>query len=292
MKCGAERIPSWNQDCWRNINLRYAGYHTSSRKWRTKSLLRKMKEEKENAGLNLNIQKVKIMASGTMTFWQIDGEKFETVTNFTFLGSKITADGDCSHKIWKHLLFGKRSCDKPRQYIKKQKHYFADKGVYSQRFYFSSSHVWMWELDNKEGWLLKNWCFRLWFWRTLRVLDCKVIKPINPKRNQSWILIRKTDAKAETPILWSCNSKNLFIGRFWWWERLREREGDDRGWECCMASPTQWTWVWTDFRRWLRTGSLACCSSWGSQRFGHDLAVEQEQEHCALAIFGSSCCHL
>ena len=148
-----------------------------------------MKEENEKAGLNLNIQKVKIMASGTMTFWQIDGEKFETVTNFTFLGSKITADGDRSHKIWKHLLFGKRSYDKPRQYIKKQKHYFADKGVYSQRFYFSSSHVWMWELDNKEGWLLKNWCFRLWFWRTLRVLDCKVIKPINPKWNQSWVFI-------------------------------------------------------------------------------------------------------
>ena len=97
-----------------------------------KSLLMKVKEESEKVGLKLNIQKTKIMASGPITLWQIDGEKVETVTNFIFLGSKITADGDCSHKI-KTLTPWKKSYDQPRQHIKKQRHYFSNKGFYSQK---------------------------------------------------------------------------------------------------------------------------------------------------------------
>ena len=101
-----------------------------------------MKEESEKVGLKLNIQKTKIMASGPITSWQIDGEKEETVRDFIFLGSKITADGDCSHKIKRHLLLG-RSYDQSRQHIKKQRHYFANRVPSSQNYGFSSSHVWM-----------------------------------------------------------------------------------------------------------------------------------------------------
>ena len=116
-----------------------------------KSLLMKVKEEIETAGLKLNIHKTKIMASGPTTSWQIDGEKVETVTNFIFLGSKIITDGDCSHKISRCFTPWKKSYDKPRQCIKKQKHHSANKGLYSQSYDFSSSHVWIKELDHKEG---------------------------------------------------------------------------------------------------------------------------------------------
>ena len=102
----------------------------------------KVKEESEKAGLKLNIRKMKIMASSPITSWQIDGETKETVTDFIFLGSKITADGDCSHEI-KTLAPWEKSYDQPRQHIKKQRHQFANKGLSSQSYVFSSSHVWM-----------------------------------------------------------------------------------------------------------------------------------------------------
>ena len=101
----------------------------------------RVKEESEKAGLKLNIQKTKIMASSLTTSWQIKGEKLETVTDFIFLGSQITADGDCSHEI-KTLAPWKKSSDKPRQHIKKQRHHFPDK-AYSQSYGFSSNHAWM-----------------------------------------------------------------------------------------------------------------------------------------------------
>ena len=122
-----------------------------------KSLLMKVKEEREKVGLKLNIQKTKIMASGPITSREIDGETVDTVSDFIFWGSKITADGDCSHEIKRRLLLGrkvmdkkknaltpwKESYDQPRQHIKKQRHYFVNKGPSSQGYGFSSSHVWM-----------------------------------------------------------------------------------------------------------------------------------------------------
>ena len=108
-----------------------------------KSLLTKVKEESKKVGLKLNIQKTKIMASGPITSWEIDGETVETVTDFIFWGSKITADGDCSHEIKKTLTPWKESYDQPRQHIKNQRHYFANKGPSSQGYGFSSSHVWL-----------------------------------------------------------------------------------------------------------------------------------------------------
>ena len=107
-----------------------------------KRLLMKMKEESEKVGLKLNIQKTKIMASSPITLWQTDGETMETVTDFTILGSQIIADGDFSHKI-KTLAPWKKSYDQPRQHIKKERHYFANKGPSSQSYSFSTSHVWM-----------------------------------------------------------------------------------------------------------------------------------------------------
>ena len=117
-----------------------------------KSLLMKVKEESEKVGLKLNIQKTKITASGPITSWQIDGETMETVADFIVLGTKITADGDCSHKIKRRLLLGrKKNFDQPRQHNKKPRHYFAKKCPYGQSYGFSSSHVWMWGLDYNES---------------------------------------------------------------------------------------------------------------------------------------------
>ena len=126
-------------------NLRYADDSTlmAESEEELKSLLMKVKEESEKVGLKLNIQKTMIMASGPFTSWQIGGETMETVTDFIFWGSKITADGDCSHEIKRCLLLGKKNYNQPRQHIKNLRHYFADLGPSSQSYSFSSSHVWM-----------------------------------------------------------------------------------------------------------------------------------------------------
>ena len=179
-----------------------------------KSLLMKVKEESAKAGLKLNIQKTKIMTSSSITSWQTARETMETVTDFIFLGSKVIADGDCSHEIKRCLLLG-RSYDLPRPHIKNQRHYFTNKGTSSQSFGFSSSDVWMWVLDYKESWALKNWCFwTVVLEKTLESpLDCKKIQSVNPKGNQSWIFIGRTNAEAETPILWPPDVKNWLTGK-------------------------------------------------------------------------------
>ena len=156
---------------------------------------------------SIRVWKTKIMASGPITSWQIDGETMETVTEFIFLGSKISADGDCRHE--RRLLLGTKAMTNLESTLK-SRHYFADKGPSSQRYGFSSGHVWMWELDHKESWAPKNWC--LWtvvLEKTLESpLDCKEIQPVNPKGNQSWIFIGRTDAEAETSILWPPDAKS------------------------------------------------------------------------------------
>ena len=129
----------------RNINnLRYADDTTlMAETEELKSLLIKVQEESEKVGLKLNIQKMKIMASVPITSWQIDGKTVETVTDLILEGFKITADGDCSNEIKRHLTPWKESYDQPRQHIQKQTHYFANKGPSSQSYGFSGSHVWM-----------------------------------------------------------------------------------------------------------------------------------------------------
>ena len=127
----------------RNIdNLRYTDDTTlmAESEEVLKCLLMKVKEENEKVGLKLNIQKTKIMASGPITSWQIDGE---TVSDFIFLGSKIIADGDCSHEIKRHLLLGRKAMTNLDSVIKRQRRYFSNKGPSSQSYGFSSSHLWM-----------------------------------------------------------------------------------------------------------------------------------------------------
>ena len=154
------------------------------------------------------------MASGPITSWEIDEETMETVTDLIFWGSKITADGDCSHEIKRCFLL-ERKVMTNLDHIKKQRHYFADKGLSSQSCGFSNGHVWMWEFDYKESWVKKNWCFwTVVLEKTLESpLDCKEIQLVNPKGNQSWISTGRTDAEAETLILWPPDTKNWLTGK-------------------------------------------------------------------------------
>ena len=190
--------------------------------------LMKVKEENKKAGLKLNLQKTRIMASSYITSWQIDGEKIETVTDFIFLGSKITADGGFSHEIKRLLLLGRKAMTNLDNLLKRR-HYFANKGLYSQSYGFPSSHVWMWELDCKECRAL-SWCF----WNAVldktieSPLDCK-IKPVDPKGNQSWIFILRTVDEAEAPILWPSHVKSQLTGKD---PDARKTEGRRRkGWQ-------------------------------------------------------------
>ena len=166
-----------------------------------KSLLMRVKEDSGKAGLKLNIQKTKIMASGPITSWQIDSEKIETVADFIFLGSKITADSDCSHEMKMHLLLGRKAMTNLDNILKSRGITLANKRLYSQSYGFSSTHVQIQELDHKET--LKNWCFWIVVLeKTLESsLNTKEIKPVNSKGNQSWIFTGRTDAIAEAPIL-------------------------------------------------------------------------------------------
>ena len=135
----------------------------------------------------------------------------------------------------------------PRQHIKKQRHYFANKNPSSQSYGFSSSHIWIWELDYKESCVLKNWCFwTVLLEKTLESpLDCKEIQPVNPKGNQSWIFTGRIDAEAQTQVLATWCEEVTHKKGPWCWERLKAgREGEGRGWDGWMASPTWCTWVW------------------------------------------------
>ena len=191
----------------------------------------------------------------------------ETMRDFLFLGSKIIADGDCSHEIKRCLLLGRKTIDQPRQHIKRQRHYFTNKALSSQSYGFSSCHVCMWQLDHKESWAPKNWCFwTVVLEKTLESpLDCKEIQPVNPEGNQSWIFIKRTDAEAEAPKLWPPDAnirltgKDPDAGKDWRQEEKGTTEDVMVGW-----------YHWLDgheFEQVLGVGdgqvSLVWCSSWG-----------------------------
>ena len=171
----------------------------------------------------------------------------------------------------------KKSYDKPRQHIKKKRHYLTDKGPSSQSYGFSSSYVWMWELDYKESWALKNWCFwTVVLEKTLESpLDCKEIQPVHPKGDQSWVFVGRTDVEAETPVLWPPDVKSWLIwkdpdaGKDW-----RQEKKGMTGWDCWIASATQWTWVWVNSGSWWWIGRPGVLQSMGVQRVGHHWATE------------------
>ena len=156
--------------------------------------------------------------------------------------------------------------DKPRQHIKKQRHYFANESSSSQSYGFPSSHVWMWELDYKESWAPKNWCFwTVVLEETLESpLVCKEIQPVNPKRSQSWIFIRRIDVEAETPILWPPDAKSWLIwkdpdaGKDWRQEQKGTTENEIVGWHHQLNGH--------EFEQAPGVGdgqaSLVCCSPW------------------------------
>ena len=164
----------------------------------------KVKEESEKVGLKLNIQKTKIMVSSPITSCQIDGK---TVVDY-FFGLQNPCRWGLQPWNWRMLTPWKESYHQPTQHIKKQRHYFANNGLSSQGYGFSSSH--MWGLDYKESWALKNWCFwTVVLQKTIESsLDCKESQLSYPKGNYTWIFIGRTDAEAETPILLPSDVKN------------------------------------------------------------------------------------
>ena len=182
-----------------------------------------------------------------------------------FLGSKVTADGDCSHEIKRHLLLGRKVMTNLAYW--KAETLLCRQSPSSQGYGFSSGHVWMWELNYKESWVLKNWCFwTVVLEETLESsLDCKEIQPVHPKGDQSWVFIGRIDVEAETPILWPPHAKRWLIGkdpdagRDWGQEEKGMTEDEMVGWHHWLSGH--------EFEQALGAGdgqrSLACCSPRG-----------------------------
>ena len=176
------------------------------------------------------------------------------------------------------LTSWKESYDQPRQHIKKQRYYFANKGPSSQGYGFSSGHVWMGDLDYKESWVLKNWCFwTVVLEKTLESpLDCKEIQPVHPKGNQSWVFIGRTDVEAETPGLWQPDAKGWLIwkdpdaGKDWGQEEKGTTEDEMAG----CHHRLKWTRVWVNSGSWWWIGQPAVLWFMGSQRVGHNWVTE------------------
>ena len=180
--------------------------------------------------------------------------------------SKITADGNCNQEIKRHLLLGRKAMTSLNIILKSRDITLPPKS-YNQSYDFSSSHVWMWELDHKESWAPKNWCFWTVVWeKTLESpLDCKEIQPVHPEGDQPWVFIGRNDAKAETPVLWPPHAKSWLIGkdsdagRDWGQEEKGMTEDEMAGWHHLLdAREFEWTPGVGD-----RQGGLACSDSWG-----------------------------
>ena len=199
------------------------------------------------------------MTFSPITSWQIDGETMETVKDFIFFGFKITENVNFSHKIKRYLLLGRKAMISLDSILKLKRHCFAKNCPYSQSYGFSSGNVWMWELDYKESWVSKNWCFwTVVFKKTLESpLDYKEIKPVNPKGISPEYslegLILKLTLQYFGHLIWRTDSleKILMLGKIEGrrrrWQRMRWLDG----W---MASLTQWTQVCACCKRWWRTG--------------------------------------
>ena len=171
----------------------------------------------------------------------------------------------------------KKSYDQPRQHIKKQRHYFVNKGPSSQGYGFSNSHVWMWVLNYKENWGPKDWCFwTVVLEKTLEsLLDYKEIQPVNPKGNQSWVFIGKTDAEAKTAILWPLDANNWLIEKTLMLEKIEggRRRGQQRmTWLDSITDSLEIVWVGSG--SWWWTGRLGVLPSMRSQRVRHDWVTE------------------
>ena len=226
-----------------------------------------MKVDSKNVGLKLNIQKMKIMASGPITTWEIDGETVETVSDIILGGSKITADGDCSHQLKRRLLLGRKVLTNLESRLKSREITLPTKVCLVKAMVFPSGCVWMRKLDCEESWVLKNWCFwTVVLEKTLESpLDCKEIQPVHSKGDQPWDFLGGNDAKAETPVLWPPHAKSWLIGRDsdagrdWGQEEKGMTEDEMAGWHHWLnGHEFEWTPGVVDGQ-----GSLECYSLWG-----------------------------
>ena len=225
----------------------------------------KVKEESEKTGLKLNIQKTKIMASSPITSWQTDGETMETARDFIFLGSKITADGDYSHEIIRYLFLGRKAMTNLDGILKSRDITLLIEVHLVKAMVFPLVRY------GSESWTIKKAERQRIFWTVVleetleSPLDCKEIKPVNPKGNKSWIFIGRTDAEAETPILWAPNAKSWLIwkdpdaGKDWRQEEKGTAEDEMDGWHHQLNGH--------EFEQASGVGdgqgSLVCCSPWG-----------------------------
>ena len=217
----------------------------------------KVKEKSEKAGLKFNIQKTKIMASSPITSWQIDGETMGTVRDFAFLGSKISADGDCSHEIKRHLLLGRRALTNLDSILKSRDITLPTKVCLVKAVFFPVVMYGCESRSIKKAEHRRIDAFELWCWRRLLRV------PWTARRSNQCILRRSVLGVPWKDWCWSWNSNTVATWceepthwkRPWCWKRLRAGgKGENRGWEGWMSSPTWWTWVWASSGSWWWTG--------------------------------------
>jgi len=228
----------------------------------------KVKEESEKVGLKPNIQKMKIMASGPITSWQIDGETMETMRDFILGGSKITADGDCSHEIKKHLLLGRKVMTNLNSILKSRDITLLTK------VHLVKAMVFPVVMYGCESWTIKKAerrridAFEVWCWRrllrvpwTARRSNQSILNEISREYSLEGLMLR-LKLQHFGHLMRRYNS----MEKTWGWERLKAGgEGDDRGWDSWMASPRRWTWVWASSKSWWCTGRPGMLQSLGSQ---------------------------
>ena len=237
----------------------------------------KLKRESEEVGLKLNIQKTKIMASSPITSWQIDGETVETVADYIFLGSKITANGDCSHEIKRRLLLGRKFMTNPDSILKSRDITLPTKICLVKTMVFP---VVMYEC---ESWTIKKAehrridTFELWCWRrlsrvpwTARRFNQSILKEISPEYSLERLML-KLKLQYFGHLMQGADSfeKTLMLAN------IKEgRRGDGRGWNGWTALPTRWTWAWVNSGSCWWRGKPGALQSMGSQRIGHDWVTE------------------
>ena len=263
-----------------NNNLRYADDTTlmAESEEELKSLLMKVKEESEKVGLKLNIQKTKIMASGPITSWETDGETVETVSDFIFWGSKITADGDCSHEIIRCLLLGRKVKTNLDRIFKSRDITLPTK------VHLVKAMVFPVVMYGCENWTIKKAehqridAFELWCWKrllrvpwTARRSNQSILKEISPEYSLEGRMLKlKLQYFGHLMQRTDSLGKTLMLGKI----EDGRRSGDNRGWDGWMASLTQWTWLWVNSGSWWWTGRPGMLQSTRSQRVGNDWSTE------------------
>ena len=192
-------------------------------------------------------------------------------TLFSWAPKSLQMVGDCNHEIKRHLLLGRKTVTNLDSILKSRDITLPTKVRLVKAMVFPVVMYGMWELDCEESWAPKNWCF----WTVVleksleSPLDCKEIQPVHSEGNQLWDFFGRNDAKAETPVLWPPHAELTHWKRLWCWEGLGAGgEGDDRGWDGWMASPTRWAWVWVNSGSWRWTGSPGVLQSMRLQRVG------------------------